>query len=56
MKEIYLLISNKVDRERIILSLINNGYKVRLEKERENLYKMKYWIIFEVPDMNVKDK
>jgi len=46
-KTIKLKIHAQEDRLNIIAALANNGYKVWVEEEKDNIYNVTYFVIFE---------
>jgi hypothetical protein len=54
MKKIHLNIQDYYTRNAIVLALATSGYSVYV-KEKTELAKTIYWIIFEIPDINIKE-
>ncbi len=54
MKEIWISIQSYSDREKIIVALANSGYSVTTKTEEDNNRDKLYWVIFELPDLNIK--
>ena len=58
MKKIMLCINDYDDREKMVSALANNGYSVHVKVEEDNSIisvARTYWVIFELPDLNIKD-
>jgi hypothetical protein len=55
MKKIMINIDNYDDRKNIISILAHAGYTVRVKVEEDNVHRKTYWVIFDLPDLNIKD-
>jgi len=57
MKEVWIQIDRHEDRNNMVIALANAGIRVRVKMEENDKVpgKIDYWIIMEVPDLNVKD-
>ncbi len=56
MKKIWISINSYIDREKIIIALANSGYNVTTKTEEDNKRNEIHWVIFEIIDLNIKDK
>ena len=56
MKKVYLCIQDYNDREKLISALVNSGYTIKMEIKNKNKLNSEYWIILDLPEMNIKDK
>ena len=55
MKKIRLNIQSESDRVKMIIALANSGYTVTTKIEKDSNRNTIYWIIFELPDLNIKE-
>ena len=49
-EEIKLRIQNQDDREKIVLALVNNGYRVWVEEDDYSQSKTLFYVIFEIDE------
>ena len=54
MKTVKINIQNGNDREKMVIALANAGIPVRVEEEKTNTYTTVFWVVFEVPENNIK--
>ena len=54
MKEVRINIQSYADRTSIVLALANSGISVRVFEEPKTLGANLFWVIFEVPENNIK--
>jgi len=56
MKEVWLSIENYEDRKNMVWALVNAGCRVRIKDEQDKavITRYTYWVIVEVPDLNIK--
>jgi len=55
-EEIKLRIQNQDDREKIVLALVNNGYRVWVEEDDYSQSKTLFYVIFEIDETELMTK
>lgn len=55
MKHVWIRIDSFEDRKNVVYALASSGYNVRTYYETDGLLIHKYWVIFEVPNEDIKN-
>lgn len=53
MKEIWIVVNDYANREKIVTVLAHSGCMVRVVEKHQN-NEIGYWVVFQVPENNVK--
>lgn len=55
MKKVMIKVQEYYDRMEMVKTLANAGYTVKIEIDGKSILSKVYWVVFEVPDINIKD-